>query len=108
MKTLKLMNSAMMPVEGYYHLKKISFKEFITAVIDNNIESYIGYQQNIDLIKEWSGKDIELNRSLATFEDGNLALIMKLNYRVANPKDKGNKVDENSFEFFIVEYRSEK
>ena len=105
---VKLVNSAMMPVPGRYEAREISFEEFVERLVEayekGNLESYIGYPQNIELIKEWTGIEVELNRSKTDLEPGDELLVMKLKYRVQDPKTKGNVVDENDFEFMHILY----
>ena len=110
MKTYKLLNSAMMPQAGTYEMKKIPFEEFKKIISDKNvkIDSYIGYPQNVQLIKDWTGREIELNRKQAEVFDGDEMLVMKLKYRVANPSEKGKEVDESDFEFFRIKYYDKK
>ena len=110
MKTYKLLNSAMMPQAGTYEMKEISFEEFKKIISDKSIEidSYIGYPQNIQLIKNWTGREIELNRSQTKLEDGDEMLVMKLKYRVVNPSEKGKEVNEDDFEFFRIKYYDKK
>tara|TARA_R100000655_G_C2895646_1_gene177874 strand:+ start:274 stop:597 length:324 start_codon:yes stop_codon:yes gene_type:complete len=101
------MNSAMMPCSGDYECRAIHFHDFIYSIEEaherKELESYIGYQQNCDLIYKWSGIKIEPNRSQTTLEHGDFMLVMKLKYR-ANPLEKGKEVKEDDFEFFIVRY----
>jgi len=104
---MKLLNSAMMPSAGTYYCKQIIFEEFVQIIKDEHakgsIESYIGYQQNIDLLKKWTGCDIELNRSTTVLKDIDEILVMRINYR-PDANAKGIDVDEKDFEFFYVKY----
>ena len=106
-----ILNSAIMPCEGSYYTKKITKNEFIILLQFfsemNRLVSYIGYEQNKELIKKWSGVDVELNRGeLKELEDGDILLIIKLKYRVSEPSEKGKIVNEDDFEFFISKYSS--
>lgn len=102
---MKIMNSAMMPHAGKYTCKQISKKEFCEEIQGADVlESYIGYPQNIDLILRWTGVSLPLCRDSTTFEDGDVALVMRLDYRVA-PGEKGRPVGEGDFSFFLVTYR---
>ena len=107
---IRLLNSAMMPTEGVYRLSKINKEEFVTilqkAVNENQLESYIGYPQNIELLKQWSGLDIPLNRKETVVEDGDTLLIMKLNYR-PEAGSKGLDVNDSSFLFYRAEFSRE-
>jgi len=102
---IKVMNSAMMPHEGQYDCRKISKKEFCEAIQNaDGLESYIGYPQNIDLIERWTGASLPLCRDNTTFEEGDQALVMRLDYRVS-PGEKGRPVQESDFSFFLVTFR---
>jgi hypothetical protein len=102
-----LLNSAMMPQEGIYKMERITKEEFCSSVqaADENkcLTSYIGYPQNIALIKNWTGVEVQLNRAVCTCADGDTLLIMKLSYRV-EPGAKGEQVPDDGFEFFKVSY----
>lgn len=107
---MKLLNSAVMPKEGQYSAYKISFQEFKLLLQKahkrGELESYIGYPQNIELIRKWTGIEVPLNRAETNLDDGDEILVMKLRYRVSNPADKGKEVKEEDFEFFYIKYRS--
>jgi hypothetical protein len=105
-----LLNSAVMTQEGVYTYKKISKEEFISFVKFfagmGKLVSYIGYEQNAKLIRDWAGVEVEVNRKqLENLNDGDLMLVMKLKYRVENPATKGAEVSEDDFEFALVYYK---
>jgi len=108
-----LLNSAMMPKEGTYRLMKISLSEFKFILRyfykKGQLEPYIGYQQNIDLIEKWTGIKLPLVREEVTgLEDGDILLIMKLKYRLKDPSLKGVHIaDEEDFEFYVATYSDE-
>lgn len=105
MKTIKLMNSAMMPQQGNYKSMEITKNQFVTELKKaNKIESYIGYEQNANLIEDWTGLKIAINRKATTeLKDGDTILAMVLKYRVVNFA-KGEYVGENDFRFFKIEF----
>ena len=107
---VKLLNSAMMPQEGQYNIMSISqeiFCGYIRKAVEKNIlDSFIGYPQNVELIKKWSGVTVPLNRELTTLKDGDLLLIMRLNYR-PGAASKGQAVQQDQFSFFIASYSSQ-
>jgi len=109
--TVRLLNSAVMPQEGFYYARKIDFETFKEilkeAVKEGELKSYIGYPQNIELIKKWTGIEVELNRDQTVLIDGDKMLVMKLKYRVANPQDKGKEVCADDFEFMLIDYVEE-
>jgi len=106
--TVHLMNSVMCPQEGTYIVRKIRKKDFVdllkSAYQQNKLKSYIGYPQNIELIKAWTGITVPLNRGQAILKDGDYILAMRLKYRPQNPASKGDQVDEKEFEFYFVQY----
>lgn len=105
---VKLTNSAVMPQHGVYRARQITKEEFVSLVqrahAEGTLESYIGYPQNVELIRKWAGVDVALNRAETRLEDGDVMLVMKLRYRVADPSAKGAPVGEDDFEFYVVEY----
>ncbi len=107
---VRLVNSAVMPQPGVYRAERITKDEFCHLVKWSHqrgiLVSYIGYQQNIELIKRWTGVEVELNRGMTELEDGDLMLVMKLKYRVADPSKKGEQVSESDFEFMTVRYQA--
>ena len=108
-KKIKLLNSAVMGRAGSYCQKKIS-KEMFGQILKEaeEIESYIGYQSNIDYLKREFGIEVPMNRNLTEYEDGDLFLVMKLKYRVADPKEKGKwKPADDDYEFFIFSYKED-
>lgn len=103
---VRLLNSAMMPREGRYTMVAISKEEFVEKVQQahniGELDSYIGYPQNIQLLKEWTGLELPLKREQTTVESGDSILVMKLKYRTQAPK--GSEVNVNDFEFFEIFY----
>lgn len=103
---IRLMNSAMMPAPGTYTLKKITRDQFCRHIIAANafgeLVSYIGYPQNAELIERWTGINVSVSRKKTVVNDGDHLLMMTVKYRVDGPK--GEKLDENDFDFFIADY----
>jgi hypothetical protein len=89
-------------------MKRITKEEFCSSIQaaykEKSLTSYIGYQQNIELLRKWTGIEVPLNRAVCTCAEGDVLLIMKLNYRV-EPGTKGEQVPDDGFEFFKVNYR---
>ncbi len=100
-----LLNSAMMPVEGRYRMRKIYPDEFADLVRiahrANRLVSSVGYFQNAKLIAEMSGVPIPLSRDVTRLNSGDEMLIMKLKYR---PDEKGKDVRESDFEYYHAWY----
>jgi len=104
---IHVMNAASMPLEGTYTLKRITYEEFFfeLKMADRYgvLLSSVGYPQNLDFIKKYSGITLPLSRQETKIKDGDKLLIMKLRYRV-DGLPKGAPVDENDFEFFECEF----
>lgn len=104
----KLMNSAMMPKPGTYRLTKCDRQIFIrllqAAYQKGNLDNFIGYPQNLKLIKKWSGVILNPCREQTSLEPGDKMLIMKLKYRLNDPALKGREMSEDDFEFFQCIY----
>lgn len=108
MKAIKLLNSAMMPQEGHYSLKRITREEFVEEIRTNVIISYIGYKDTADFIEKISGVEIDVNRNPTELRDTDTFLVIKLKYRVPNPAEKGKYVPtDEDYEFFICHYSKE-
>ena len=86
-----LLNSAMMPTEGIYTLKRISkskFQELLQeADTTGNFQSYIGYPKTADLIEQLTGIEIEVSREQAALTTGDVMLIVKLRHRIQDLSD---------------------
>ena len=86
-----LLNSAVMPTEGVYTLKRISKAAFQKvlheAVATGNFQSYIGYPKTADLIEQLTGIEIEVSREQAELATGDVMLIVKLRHRIQDLSD---------------------
>ncbi len=104
-----LMNSAMMPAPGIYRYESLTAEQFADAVREahqaGSLVSCIGYPDNIRIIRELTGIDVELSRRQSDVADGDEMLVMKLRYRVQNPASKGRFTPAiEDFEFGRVTY----
>jgi len=101
----KLLNSAMMPVEGTYRLTRLTEEEFVKRLQAMPFQSFIGYRDTARFIEEISGLKIQISRDQTIVQDGDNLLICRLKYRLQNPslKDKFQPSHED-FEFFLCHY----
>lgn len=113
MMMIYIMNSAVMPAGnfGTYRYSPAKLDD-LRRVVSGSLgpwASAIGYQQNLDLIKAWTGVSVPLNRSETTFEDGDAAIVMRLKRRVVNPATKGAPVsdDPSDWEFAWVSFHGD-
>jgi len=105
---MKLMNSAMMPQPGLYYCREITRGEFCAILkkehAEGTLENFVSYQQNLDLIEEWTGVKLSPSRGLCEMKDKDGTIVMRLNYR-PTPGTKGDKIiNEDDFSFFTVTY----
>lgn len=108
---LKIMNSAMMPVDGVYVRRKIDKAEFrrIFEKHSYNYKSYIGYPNACKIASNLIGQNIALCRDETDIKTGDTILVLKLRYRV-NPQEKsgpnarkhGESIED--YDFFQVDY----
>jgi hypothetical protein len=108
--TTVLLNSAMMPDEGIYILKRISRDDFGRLVADayqrGDLHSYVGYPETAQHIERVSGVPIQVNRAPTKLAaDQATILICKLAYRVADPGMKGKlQPTEDDYEYYVATY----
>lgn len=107
---IHIMNSAVMPADNWgtynYYPATLGDLQHVLSGRLGDWQSAIGYPQNIDLIRQWTGVEIPLNRVETRFAHGDKAIIMRLRRRVADPSTKGAPVsaDPNDWEFAWVEF----
>jgi hypothetical protein len=104
-----LLNSAMMPAEGVYRLRRISRDEFAKLVSDayqrGDLHSYIGYPETAQHIERVSGVPIQVNRAPTKLADQATILVCKLAYRVTDPGMKGKlQPTDKDYEYFVAKY----
>ena len=107
--TTILLNSAMMPDEGLYILRRVSREFFGELVADahrrGELRSYIGYAETAQHIEKISGVPIPVNRASTQLPDQALIAVCKLKYRVADPSTKGKiQPGDEDYEYFVATY----
>lgn len=102
---IHLMNTAMMPTPGKYEYARISQEEFAKVLQDcgGQYRSYVGYPQTAEHVLKVSGVNPPISRDQTVLEDGDVMLIVKLSYRVADPRTKGQPQDED-WEYGLARY----
>ena len=105
-----LMNSAVMPAGCYgaYRYEPATIDD-LAALMRGDLgafESCLGYDQNADLVQEWTGFRPEVRRVETVFQPGDRALVMRLTRRVSDPRTKGAPVssDPADWEFAWVTF----
>ena len=105
-----LLNSAVMPIEGVYTLKRISEAKFRKVLQDasatDNFQSYIGYPETARLIQQYTGVEIEVSREQAELAPGDVMLIVKLRHRIQNLSDISTyQPSLDDLDFFICHWQ---
>jgi len=96
-----------MPAAGCYSLTAIDRNEFFNKIRAQREEdpegfftkSWIGYEQNAQIIAEQTGWEPPICRSVTQISHGDRLLIMRLKYR-AETGSKGKPVEVHDFEYF--------
>ena len=104
-----LLNSAMMPDEGLYILRRVSREFFAELVADahrrGDLKSYIGYPETAQHVQSISGVPIQVNRAATQLPDQALIAVCKLKYRVSDPAMKGQlQPNEDDYEYYVATY----
>ena len=107
--TTILLNSAMMPDEGVYVLRRVSRGEFAKLVADayqrGDLQSYVGYPETAQHIERVSGVPIQVNRAPTKLADQATILICRLAYRVTDPGMKGKlQPTDEDYEYYVATY----
>ena len=104
-----LLNSAIMPDEGLYILRRVSREFFAELIADadrhGELQSYVGYAETAQHIEKISGVPIPVNRAATQLPDQALLAICKLKYRVSDPGTKGKiQPGDEDYEYFVATY----
>jgi len=107
--TTILLNSAMMPDEGLYILRRVSLEFFGELIADahrrGELQSYVGYAETAQHIERIARVQIPVNRAATQLPDQCLIAICKLKYRVADPSTKGKiQPGDEDYEYFVATY----
>jgi len=99
-----LINSAVIAAGAYgiyrYHPATIAdLKRFVTS---SSVVSYIGYEETADVILGWTGFRPEVSRQKSLLEPGDIAMVIRLKYRV-DPATKGSPVVDQDWEIAYLE-----
>lgn len=106
--TTHVLNSAMMPLEGSYSIKKVDRHHFFGRIkevraMNDFLMSWIGYEQNADVIEANTGWRPPICRDVTKIDHGDRLLMMRLKYR-PEQRAKGFQVDAHDFEYFEAYY----
>lgn len=109
--TIHMINSAMAPrMSGVYRWRTISLEEFgqrlNAGLRSGELKNYIGYGDNLRLLREQFGVNLQTSREPVWIQFGDSLLVMRLKYRVKDPREKAGQVRHsiNDFEFGFASY----
>ena len=103
-----LLSATVMPNEGIYRLKGITEQE-AREIVQNadEVVSYVGYDSTADYMAEVLRIPVGVNRDKVLFNDGDIAVVCKLKYRLKDPKQKGSYSPQpDDYEWFLAEYEA--
>lgn len=78
---LAILNTSILTVTGTFELKDITLQEAQQLVQDNEILSAVGHQSTAEILTTLLGVQIPMNRIMFEQEQGQKALVFKLNGR---------------------------
>jgi len=107
--TTILLNSAMMPDEGLYILRRVSREFFAELIADahrrGELQSFVGYPETAQHIERIARVPIPVNRASTQLPDQALIAVCKLKYRVSDPGAKGKlQPSEDDYEYYVATY----
>lgn len=85
-----LLNAAVITSPGVYSYRLLSRAEAADWIRQNDWVSRIGYQATADHVRELSGVCPTLSRDASTMQVGDVALVVRLKYRVQDPGQKAS------------------
>ena len=115
MKTVHLLNAAVMPHEGNYQLEAISPNQFAQEVAaahtSGNLRHYVGYADTLGIINDLCGIDLgEINVEQTEFADGDIFYVARLRRRVSplskrvHTHRQDERLEISDFDFFRGKY----
>ena len=107
--TVHLLNSAMMPAaNGIYQSKALTREEFAACALEaynkGVLISYVGYKNTAEMLSDLCGFEVRENRKETLIEDGDILLVARIKYRLANHPGRDAKPSIDDLEFRVVTY----
>ena len=104
MSKIAILNTSIITTEGTYTLKSITLDEAKSIISGNEIISAIGHQSTADILTELLGVPVPLNRIMFEQEQGQKALVFKLNGRPLEGKVLSREeIESIGYKFQILE-----
>jgi hypothetical protein len=108
--TLHLTNSNPPPLPGYYHWIRINapqVRDTVDAIRSRfgcQVRSSIGHFQTADILAYLLGRDVPTGEKAESFQDGDVALVMRIRRRRSGLITKGGPLQSGDFEYYLVAY----
>lgn len=107
--TVHLLNAAVMPQAGHYHIEDIDketfAKEVQKAYSDRTLIQYIFYEDTLTLIEQLTGIDLgKTNIDEVTLEDNDMFLIIRLTRRGNQKRIKRQRARGETHEIDISDF----
>ena len=100
---LVILNSSILTTTGMFELKDISLQEAQQVVQENEILSAVGHQSTADILTTLLGTEVPMNRIVFEQEQGQKALVFKLNGRPEEGKIlTAEEIHQMGFKFQIL------
>ena len=108
-KTLAILNTSILTAEGTFSLKSITLDDAKNLVQKNEILSAVGHVSTAEILTELLGTEIPVNRIQFAQEDGQQALVFKLNGRPPEGKILSREeIETNGYKFQLLEKEDNK
>jgi hypothetical protein len=106
---IHLTNAAVINIAGTYTVAKVDKDVFTIYLKNKTVKSWLGYQQNADILFDMTGIRFEIDRGTLNIQPGDEILVMKLKFRLDDTSKKSNQnfqktLTPDDFDFLIIKY----
>ena len=100
---LAILNTSILTTTGLFELQDITLQEAQQLVKDNEILSAVGHQSTADILTTLLGTEISMNRIIFEQQEGQKAIVFKLNGRPEEGKIlTAEEIHQMGFKFQIL------
>jgi hypothetical protein len=87
-----LLNSAVLAAGGYgtYRYEAATVADLASYLREPGWVSRVGYAETAEQIRRWAGVTVPLSRESSPMAEGDVAMVVRLRYRIAQPGQKGS------------------
>lgn len=87
-----VLNSAVLTAFGCYRFEEATVADLAAFLHEPGWVSSVGYAETADAIRRWTGVSVPLSREPIVMGLGDVAMVVRLKYRVADPTTKGRPI----------------